>query len=94
MFKHGFQSPPGGKSHPMIDIMYSLGFPVWSRDGGWTSVNKEQFNKDLIAGKTPAGGMQGAMGAEMASTGMNARSMGGPTRPRGGLMGLNFRLRK
>lgn len=71
----GFQQNPHltGKAAAMGNMYYSMGFPVWSRDGGgYLSIYQDQFNKNLRAGKNPFEGFP----AHMIPDGMGGNNPG------------------
>ena len=61
-FTDGGQGPTS-----MMNLLYSMGMPGWTRDGGWSSVYQDQFMKLLREGKNPIEGMGWGSGGNAGS---------------------------
>ena len=56
IFPFGMQQAPqtSVSRDPMMDLFYSMGMPVFSRNaGGMTSVYQQQYDKALLEGRNP-----------------------------------------
>jgi hypothetical protein len=81
-----FVKMPGQKQfrNPLMAALFDVGMPVWTRDDGW-------MKRAPLENKGAAIGVGGQPDAPNALGMQPGAQMG---RPRGGLMGLNYRLRK
>jgi hypothetical protein len=72
----------------LISALYGSGIPVWTRDQGWIDNGKLGANNSGAPGPAGGGGAPGPAGPMQAPGGL-----GGPMRPRGGMMGISpFRI--